>query len=476
MEPTIQEGEQEVRLEGNKSLTESSRTPEFNLRAITIRRQKGRYLWIMMLIIAACFSAKSQAQQYYLVDCTGTNPSDFPSINAALAAGPGPNSVILVTGTCTENVYITSAFNLNIGAWYGQTANLVGGISVTDSESVYFYGLNVSNPTGSGFNITSSRAVTLDSCTSNGNLGHGLEESLQSEVSLNTMGSFDNNSASGVYLSSASLFSINSWGGPTDISNNVGQGVWLSMNSVFLAGGNTSINNNAVPINSSTTSPVFGVTALGHTTVQFGGCEGPNTIQGNQAGGFDMEEDSELSIFDCGTSYQNNVLANGPVGISAGFGSQVTLYKMATISGHTAGGVELYGNSQLNVEGGVVISNNGAAGQSRSAGVVVDGNSEAYFRGGQLNTNHGPGLLVLVNSSADFTGTTFSGNTAGPISCDSSAFMVTDELVATEGAACPIPHHLGNRRSSLSAPKAPDLTALKVKHARYAKLASGKPH
>ena len=45
-----------------------------------------------------------------------------------------------------------------------------------------------------------------------------------------------------------------------------------------------------------------------------------------------------------------------------------------------------------------------SGGGHRSAGIVVDGNSEAYLRGGQITMNQGPAMLVLVNSSADFTG------------------------------------------------------------------------
>jgi hypothetical protein len=445
--------------------------------APAVVRRKGRCLWLLMLILAGCFTATARAQQYYFVDCTGTNPFDFPSITSALASGVGPGAFILVTGPCTENVSINSAFNLSIGAWYGQTASIVGHISVTGSESVYFYGLNVSNPSGDGFDVSSSRAVTLDTCTSNGNLGLALNVSQLSDVTVNAMGSFDNNGTGGFRLGGNSVVSINSWEGLTDISSNVGPGIWMSQGAVFNVIGNTNINNNAVAINSSTTKPVFGVTSLGHSVVQIGTCAGPNTIQGNQAGGFDIEENSELSIYDCGTTYQNSVLANGPVGISAGFGSQVTLYEMGIVSGHTAEGVELYGNSQLNVEGAIVISKNGAPGELRSAGIVVDGNSEAYFRGGQLSKNHGPGILVLVNSSTDFTGTEFDGNTGGPVSCDSSAYMVTDEFTGNSGpAGCSIPHRLGNRHSWPSAPIAPDFTALKNKHAQYIKLASGKPH
>lgn len=454
----------------------------------TIAQSAGLRRWArlscMLILLAGCFATRAQAQQFYFVDCTGTNPYDFASITAAVNAvsslGVGPVSYILVTGTCTENVNINSAFNLNIGAWYGTTASVVGNIAVSNSESVYFYGLNVSNPYGDGFDFSSSRAVTLDTCTSNGNQGSGLDAYNQSEVSVAESGSFDNNGAGGMHLYSGSIFTINSLSGLTDISNNAGPGVWLSQGSSFGSNGNTAIDNNAVAIANSSTQPVFGVTSLGHSTVQLGTCIGPNTIQGNQAGGFDIEENSELSIYDCGTPYQNNVMANGPVGVSAGFGSQVTLYEMVAISGHTAEGVELYGDSQLNVEGGVVISNNGSTGNSRSAGIVVDGNSEAYLRGGQLSTNHGPGLLLLVNSSTDFTGATFAENSGGPISCDSSSYMVTNQFTGNSnlggGGVCPIPHRLGNRHSWSNAPAVPNFTAVKNKHAQYQKLASGKPH
>ena len=466
-----------MRSDGKETLVISSQQSVLNQDAAPAACQRVRYLWMLVLIIAGCFSVAAHAEQYYNVDCTGANPSYFPTITAALNSGIGPGSFILVNGTCTENVVINSVLNLSIGAYYGSTANVVGNISVSDSDSVYFYGLNVSNPSGDGFDIVSSRGVILDTCTSNGNQGHGLSESNLSEVTMSATGSFDNNGLSGIILGN-SMFSINSWAGQTDISNNVGQGVWLSMGSSFFALGNTTISNNAVPINNSTTQPVFGVTSLGHSVVQLGTCEGSNTIQGNQAGGFDIEEGSELSIFDCGTTfpYQNNVLANGPVGISAGFGSQVTLDLQGTISGHSAEGVELYGNSQLNVEGAVVITKNGTTGEPRSAGVVVDGNSEAYLRGGQLTKNYGPGLLLLVNSSADFTGATFMDNSGGPIRCDSSAWVITDEPQGnTGGAACPVPHRLGNRHSWLSAPKMADSSWLRNKRAQYIKLASGRP-
>jgi hypothetical protein len=78
--------------------------------------------------------------------------------------------------------------------------------------------------------------------------------------------------------------------------------------------------------------PTFGIVSLGATKVQLGNCYGSNTIQGNSGGGFSIEENSELSLFTYGTSGATYVLDNGPVGISAGFGSQVTLDDSVQVS------------------------------------------------------------------------------------------------------------------------------------------------
>ena len=221
-----------MRLDGKETFVNPPDPPAHRPGVAQSTAKRVRYFWMLVLILSGCFSETARAEQYYAVDCSGTNPSDFSSITAALNSGIGPGSFILVSGTCTENVTIDSALNLSIGAFYGYTANVVGNISVSDSESVYFYGLNVSNPSGDGFTMVSSRGVILDTCTSNGNKGHGLNESNLSEVTMSGTGAFDNNGLSAILLGN-SMFYINSWAGPTDISNNVGQGAWITMESSF---------------------------------------------------------------------------------------------------------------------------------------------------------------------------------------------------------------------------------------------------
>jgi hypothetical protein len=433
--------------------------------------------WLSMLFITLCLTVAAHGQQYLYVDCSGANPSDYPTITSALQFA-GPGSIILVTGTCTENVSIDSASNLNIGAWYGQTANIVGNVSVFGSNSIYLYGLNVTNAGGDGFDITSSHAVILDSCTANGNLAFGLSATNASDVTIEGPSSFDSNGSEGMNLSLNAILEIDSWGGPTDISKNQGPGIFLTGGAVFETLGSTTIENNVNPAGATSSTIPFGIAMYGGSRAQLGTCFGPNLILGNQAGGISSQENSEISLWNCGQPYQSEVLSNGPVGISAGLGSQVTLYNNVQISGHTGSGVEVWGNSQLNVIEQNLITKNGTAGTPRSAGIVVDGNSEAYLRGGQITMNQGPGMLVLVNSSVDFTGATINGNSEGVVTCDSSGYMVSDLPPMANpamGINCNTPHKLGNRLGySGNLPSLPNFTAQNNKHAWYKSMATPK--
>ena len=91
----------------------------------------------------------------------------------------------------------------------------------------------------------------------------------------------------------------------------------------------------------STASTAFGISLFGSSKAQIGTRSGPNVIEGNQAGGINLQENSEISLWSCGQPYQSLVLSNGPVGITAGLGRQVTLYEDVQISGHTGPSVAL---------------------------------------------------------------------------------------------------------------------------------------
>ena len=457
-----------ITFESDNRQNTSGRTAPARTLSILCRRL------LLLLAVALTVATEAHAQTYYYVDCSGANHSDFSTIGAALAVA-GPNSYILVTGTCNENVNIANFWNLNLGAFYGSKATIHGNVSITASNSVFLYGLNVTNSAGDAFDITSSHNVTLWTCTANGNSGVGLSVGTLSDAVVQGPGSFDSNGASGIGVGFHSFLNVLASDGPVDISGNHGAGITVGDGGVFQTVGNTTIENN---INTSTSVRPngFGIQLLSASKLQVANCLGTSQISGNQSGGIDAREHSQVSIWSCGPNGENIIKDNGPVGIEVGMGSELALYLNVVISGHTGSGIDLYGEGQLYMIGPNVISRNGSSDNPRSAGVVVDGNSEAYLRGGTITTNEGPGILALVNSSVDSVGATFPDNTGGIITCDSSAYLVSDLLPATgaprKGIECRTPHHLGNGDRPAAVPVAPDFTTQKNQAAQYKKFAS----
>ena len=431
------------------------------------RLKRALRLVIPGILVLLCWPGALRAQ-FLFVDCSGTNPYAYPNINAALP-NAGPGAFILVTGACNENVFLFGQNALNLGAFFGYTATINGNISINNSQNIFLYGLNVTNAAGDGIDVGNSSSVTLDNCASNGNAGVGLGVSGASNVTVNVAGTFDNNAHGGINIFSNSIVSIFTWSGLTvDISGNGGPGVWASQAS-FLTFGHTTIANNTSGPGS---NPGYGIELLGGARGQIGTVSGPNMVTGNQAGGAYLQENSEISFW--AGNYSNIIQGNGPVGVAAGLGSQVTFFNSAQISGHTTAGVDLYANSQAYFSGANTVQGNGSSADARSAGIRVDGNSEAFLRGGQVSGNTGPGVLVLVNSSADFSGVSFSGNN-GVIACDSSSTMVSDltqpNSTPPAGVSCRTPHGLGGRQITKTQPTVPDWSAHKAQHDRYAKLA-----
>jgi hypothetical protein len=423
-----------------------------------------RLLFVGALLVVAS-PARSQAQ-FLPVDCTGTNPYAYPSINAALP-NAGPGAFVLITGTCNESVSLWGQSTLNIGAYYGQTVSINGNFTINNSQGIFLYGLSVTNALGDGIDVGTSRNVMIDTCNSSNNAGDGLSVGGLSDVTLLTQGTFNHNGNAGIAISDSSIVRVFAGSGKVDISSNAGPGIFVG-SAEFATFGNTTITNNVFGGFSSG----YGVDVRGAGKGQFGAIYGPNVISGNQSGGAWLQENSEISFWFGGQ--QNIVQNNGPVGVLAGLGSQVTFFNSAIVSGHSSAGVDLYANSQAYLFGANAVQGNGSSGDPRSAGLRIDGNSEAFVRGGQISGNTGPGMLVLVNSSADFSGVSFGGN-GGVITCDSSSTMVSDlagpNTTPPAGVLCRTPHGLGGRQIGKSQPVLPDWSAQKVQHDRYAKLA-----
>lgn len=188
-----------------------------------------------------------------------------------------------------------------------------------------------------------------------------------------------------------------------------------------------------------------------------------------------MEENSEISFFNFGG--QTYIQNNGPVGVSASFGGQVTLYGGVEISGHNGPALDLSANSQAAVSGANNLHNNGVAGDPRSAAIRSDGNSELFLRAGTIAQNVGPAILALVNSSADLSGASFTSNSGGIVVCDSSSYMVFDLVTGhstAPGVGCRTPHALGNRSFTRAQPPPPDFSALKARQAKMMARATKK--
>jgi hypothetical protein len=65
-------------------------------------------LFILLALLLFPIGLRAQL----LVDCSGTNPNQYPSINAALQQVATIGSTILVTGTCTETVIVGGELHL----------------------------------------------------------------------------------------------------------------------------------------------------------------------------------------------------------------------------------------------------------------------------------------------------------------------------------------------------------------------------
>jgi hypothetical protein len=350
---------------------------------------------------------------------------------------------------------------LNLGALPGQTATLNGALSISNSQNVYLYGLQVTNSPIDGITVSDSTAVSLEACTANGNTLNGLRVQNMSDVAVIGLGgAFNNNGSSGVWANVGSLLWFNNWAGPVEVSKNALDGIECEQSTCGILG-NTTITNNGIS----------GVDLVAGSKMEFAAYYGPNLVQGNKSGGVSARERSRISIF----TAQTTIRGNGPVGVTAGFGSQVTLSDVQ-ITGHTSVGVDVYADSQAWLSSGNQIQNNGSSADPTSAAVRIDGNSEAFLRGSIIAQNNGPALLVLVNSSADFSGVSFAGNSGGIIVCDNSAVMVSDlapgALGPSEGATCRRPQLIANHQLSAPAFSPPNSTAQKAVHEKYVELAT----
>ncbi len=425
--------------------------------------------------VAVLFLSLPQcAPAQFLVDCSGNTPGAYTTINAVLPLLTDGAS-IEINGTCQENVFISGLNNLWIGAPFGQTATLHGNLSLHTDPNLFLYGLTVTGSSSNGIDVSNSLGVTLDTCSAIGNASIGLNVADSSSVNIQNASAFDTNGNYGIWVSGSSNLEFGWNNGPFDISNNIGGGIEVQR-AVISAFGNMTITNNkasASPLASFNDG--FGIDFKGAATGVFYQGAGPLAIAGNQSGGVSIAENSEISLASVGNP--TVLQANGPLGISVGSGSQLTLYGGVQVTAHTDAGVDLFAHSQAYLIGPNQITGNGSGlPSSTRGGLRIDGNSEAYIRGAVISQNGGPGILALVNSSIDLSGVSFSSNTGGSIQCDSSAWMVTDltsKIPALSALMpCKVPNSFGTRNHPFSFRPRPDTSRFKANEARYQQLMS----
>ena len=365
--------------------------------------------WIKLLLPILCFVMLPAAAYGASadVDCSGTTPTAFSSITAALATLPnaGPNS-ISVKGTCSENVAIINRTDLQIVGnptatvqpgnpnarllrIFGSQRILIRGITfdggfgifVNDNSRVDFDTITVQNSGLGGLGSNDSRVHLANSTVKN---------NIRTGITVNG-GTFDvdsgvtvsGNGRNGIAATTARLRLNGGDGTPGTenvISHNTGSGVSIANNASAEINGDNRITNN---------SGSFGVVVL-HTS---------NLIM------------SEGII--------NN---NTGIGVHCGETSHCEWAGATQINSNGGGGIEITDHSDAYIVGGVDISGN------TGTGILVDLSSLVNSLGGNtINNNTADGIEVNNLSIFKFAAIdTVTGNTDKSLVCDNESLVVGD--------------------------------------------------
>lgn len=372
---------------------------------------------VVSLTPSASAQGRKETQDQLLIDCVDPVPQPYTNVFPSFAAylqQIGPIGTVSVKGPCPGNFLIWGGDNFTIVG----PAEIDGNISIGHSESaVFLQNLTITNSSGDGIDISGSK-VSLDSCDVSNNAGNGVSVDNASHVVVVGSGRFDDNRgwAGGFHVGGHSFLNI-APSGRVEIRGNSQSGIWASQSDIQIIG-NTVVSDNV-------NGP--GLELLGGARAQVGNNLGtPNVIQNNPKGGIDARENSQVSLFTCCSNPPNVVRANGQFGIQAGFHSQVTL-SGADVLENTGPGVYVFAGSQLDFFPGTQnrVDRNGTLTDPTSAGIRIDGNSEAWLRDGEISSNLGVGVRIGMNSSLDIAGVSLVGNT-GSLACDFTSTIAAD--------------------------------------------------
>lgn len=342
---------------------------------------------------AMCMAPISTQADVLFVNCTGADPTAFPSITAALNSLPVNSSTephtINVTGPCTENVSLVNRELITIQGPAGGTASIVAAnpaatvLQISRSRNIDLRRLVISGG-AIGLGVAQSSA-TVQGCTIENNTGPGISMANNSTVQL------------GGPQSSQAVQVINN--GLTTGRNAIG------VNFSFLSiGGNTTVDNNGnAPLN-----------VLGGT-LSVDGTVGENFFR-NNGFGVNIAQGSAAQF-----TGQNTIQNNGVVGVQV-FQSSTAVFtsatlagipRVTTIEGHEITGVNIVSLGEITFNGPHRIRNNGLGSiEARQSGIRVSRASLSMQNGTEISGNFGPGILLDTNSSLSAIDSMISNNSA----------------------------------------------------------------
>jgi len=308
----------------------------------------------------------------------------YPSIGAAVAAlGQGPG-LIIVTGTCTENVSIHDAHSITIQAPVRGGAAVPGGATVV--------GLQDNNT----FDIFRSQFIKL----------------VNLEI-VGVPGSTPGSAGTGVFITEASDVHINGCG----IHDNQGIGVIATNGSLlFLNNANIHDNNpsDGLDVLSDSTADVTGSTIQNNGSPGFSNVGNPASVTGGV--GVVVARNSVARFHE-----NNSILSNADVGIVARLLSTVILGLASstgiTIQGHNLDGIIVQQGGHLQVNGPAIVQGNGVACPPETpiacGGIFGTGDATVELAGvGTIRGNHGAGIHVEQGTNLHLNGATISNNSA----------------------------------------------------------------
>ncbi|HTS38351.1 MAG TPA: right-handed parallel beta-helix repeat-containing protein [Candidatus Solibacter sp.] len=372
---------------------------------------QGTLLGVLILIfLLAAFASATDVK----VDCTGTDPNAFHSINDALNTLDmvGPHTVT-INGNCHENVGFGQRNWITFQAVPGRYATITNAANpalitfiVSSSHDIVFDHIIFEGGSAGVYVSSNSGPIHFLNCTIQDSLGDGLDIDMQSSVHFENT-SIKNNAFNGISISNQSQLLLGTY--PTQrirISGNGGDGLAID-------GSNVQLNYGILTVDSNKGA---GISMAGGRLQFYGsGTAVPALIQNNN-NGITLNTGASATLWG-GFRIHNN----GGYGIAINNSSSLTAWEVddangnkyvTAIDGHSTAGIGLSASSSAELIGAHSIFNNGSASADPGArgGISMAGSSLTIGWNTAIRNNIGPGLRLGAKSDVIMFDMTISGN------------------------------------------------------------------